>query len=73
MENQKYISAEQQRLNANAQKEVPLEKWGPYLSERQWGTVREKITVLVAMHGIISPMSNPGAGCTGGAKMVLQV
>ncbi|MBC7936400.1 MAG: glucosidase, partial [Rhizobacter sp.] len=41
MENQKYISAEQQRLNANAQKEVPLEKWGPYLSERQWGTVRE--------------------------------
>ena len=35
------ISAEQQRLNANALKEVPLEKWGPYLSERQWGTVRE--------------------------------
>ncbi len=37
----KNISAEQQRLNANAQKEVPLEQWGPYLSERQWGTVRE--------------------------------
>jgi Glycosyl hydrolase family 63 C-terminal domain len=37
----KNISAEQQRLNANALKEVPLEKWGPYLSERQWGTVRE--------------------------------
>ena len=35
------ISAEQQRLNTNAQKEIPLEKWGPYLSERQWGTVRE--------------------------------
>lgn len=34
-------SAEQQRLNINAQKDVPLEKWGPYLSERQWGTVRE--------------------------------
>lgn len=34
-------SAEQQRLDANAAKEVPLEKWGPYLSERQWGTVRE--------------------------------
>ena len=38
---EKKISAEQQRLNANAQNEVPLEKWGPYLSERQWGTVRE--------------------------------
>ena len=34
-------NAEQQRLNANAKKEVPLETWGPYLSERQWGTVRE--------------------------------
>ncbi|WP_409932549.1 MGH1-like glycoside hydrolase domain-containing protein [Xanthocytophaga flavus] len=35
------ISAEQQRLNQNATHPVPLEKWGPYLAERQWGTVRE--------------------------------
>jgi len=35
------ISAEQERLNENAVKPIPLEKWGPYLSERQWGTVRE--------------------------------
>ena len=34
-------NAEQQRLNENAKKEVPLEHWGPYLSERQWATVRE--------------------------------
>lgn len=34
-------SAEQERLNKKAAEEVPLEKWGPYLSERQWGTVRE--------------------------------
>jgi hypothetical protein len=34
-------SEEQKRLDENAKKEVPLEKWGPYLSERQWGTVRE--------------------------------
>jgi hypothetical protein len=33
--------SELERLHANAQKDVPLEKWGPYLSERQWGTVRE--------------------------------
>jgi hypothetical protein len=35
------IPAEQERLNENAVKQIPLEKWGPYLSERQWGTVRE--------------------------------
>lgn len=35
------INAEEERLQENASKEVPLEKWGPYLSERQWGTVRE--------------------------------
>ncbi|RFS14223.1 MGH1-like glycoside hydrolase domain-containing protein [Emticicia sp. C21] len=35
------MNPEQERLNANAHKEVPLEKWGPYLTERQWATVRE--------------------------------
>lgn len=35
------ISAEQKRLIENAKLANPLEKWGPYLSERQWGTVRE--------------------------------
>ena len=29
------------RLQENAKKIVPLEKWGPYLADRQWGTVRE--------------------------------
>ncbi|MEO8763009.1 MAG: glucosidase [Ginsengibacter sp.] len=32
---------EHKRLQKNSVKTVPLEKWGPYLSERQWGTVRE--------------------------------
>lgn len=35
------MTAEHQRLSVNAQKPIPLEQWGPYLSERQWGTVRE--------------------------------
>src|SRR6478735_2906652 len=35
------MTAEQQRLKVNAGKQVPLEQWGPYLSEREWGTVRE--------------------------------
>ncbi len=35
------MNAEQLRLDENAKKDIPLENWGPYLSERQWGTVRE--------------------------------
>ncbi|MEO8962518.1 MAG: glucosidase, partial [Ginsengibacter sp.] len=35
------MTAEHQRLADNLPKNVPLEQWGPYLSERQWGTVRE--------------------------------
>lgn len=34
-------TAEGKRLIENKNKEVPLPLWGPYLSERQWGTVRE--------------------------------
>ena len=33
--------AEQKRLNDAREAGVPWKKWGPYLSERQWGTVRE--------------------------------
>src|SRR5580704_4949750 len=32
---------EQKRLNDARDKAIPWKKWGPYLSERQWGTVRE--------------------------------
>jgi hypothetical protein len=32
---------EQARLNDAREQGVPWKKWGPYLSERQWGTVRE--------------------------------
>jgi hypothetical protein len=33
--------AEQKRLNDAREVQIPWKKWGPYLSERQWGTVRE--------------------------------
>ena len=33
--------AEQRRLDEAREKGVPWKQWGPYLSERQWGTVRE--------------------------------
>ncbi len=34
-------NAETERLAAARDNKVPWKKWGPYLSERQWGTVRE--------------------------------
>ena len=34
-------TTEQTRLNDARESAVPWKKWGPYLSERQWGTVRE--------------------------------
>src|ERR1700691_1275895 len=35
------MTNEEQRLQANDEKKVNWNRWGPYLSERQWGTVRE--------------------------------
>jgi hypothetical protein len=35
------VNAETERLAAARNNKVPWKKWGPYLSERQWGTVRE--------------------------------
>ncbi len=34
-------TAEHKRLSENAADAAPWHRWGPYLSERQWGTVRE--------------------------------
>ncbi|MCB1018459.1 MAG: glucosidase [Bryobacterales bacterium] len=35
------MTAEQQRLEQSRLRQVHWKRWGPYLSERQWGTVRE--------------------------------
>src|SRR5438552_14610813 len=35
------MTAEHVRLEEARQQTTPWKKWGPYLSERQWGTVRE--------------------------------
>ena len=35
------MASEQRRLQEAAEPGTPWKKWGPYLSERQWGTVRE--------------------------------
>ena len=35
------MTAEHDRLKEARERKVPWKDWGPYLSERQWGTVRE--------------------------------
>ena len=35
------LTREAQRLQQVRENQAPWKKWGPYLSERQWGTVRE--------------------------------
>ena len=35
------VTQEQARLQEADERGVPWRRWGPYLSERQWGTVRE--------------------------------
>jgi hypothetical protein len=35
------MSAERQRLEEDRLNQKPWRKWGPYLADRQWGTVRE--------------------------------
>jgi hypothetical protein len=35
------VTAEHDRLAEVREQKAPWKKWGPYLSERQWGTVRE--------------------------------
>jgi hypothetical protein len=35
------MTAEHDRLEEARERAVPWKQWGPYLSERQWGTVRE--------------------------------
>ena len=34
-------TAEHRRLREDADRKVNWKRWGPYLSDRQWGTVRE--------------------------------
>jgi hypothetical protein len=34
-------TVEKKRLDEAREQQIPWKKWGPYLSERQWGTVRE--------------------------------
>ena len=52
------VTAEEQRL-ADARAGAPWRLWGPYLSERQWGTVREDYSADGNAWGVLQP--RPGA------------
>ena len=39
------MNNEQLRLAEDSRHEKDWKRWGPYLSERQWGTVREDYSV----------------------------
>jgi Glycosyl hydrolase family 63 C-terminal domain len=39
------MTAEKQRLQADVEREQDWKRWGTYLAERQWGTVREDYSV----------------------------
>ena len=41
MSTEETLTAEERRLAEDARRESNWKRWGPYLAERQWGTVRE--------------------------------
>jgi len=51
------MSAEQNRLEEARDQKAPWKKWGPYLSERQWGKVCEEVqSGQTAYAGCSSPL-----------------
>src|ERR671923_2275978 len=40
-EGQRVVAHEERRLEESQHRSAHWKRWGPYLSERQWGTVRE--------------------------------
>jgi hypothetical protein len=41
MKRSRKLTAEEKRLEQSRQRTKHWKRWGPYLSERAWGTVRE--------------------------------
>jgi hypothetical protein len=58
--------AEAERLEQDARRERNWKRWGPYLAERQWGTVREDYSGEGNVWGYFSH-DRRGAGRTAGA------
>ena len=59
---------EQKRLNETRELGAPWKKWGPYLSERQWGTAGKTIARTGSL-GDTSRTIKPDLARTAGARM----
>ena len=72
------MGAESERVKGFGKLEDGLQQasdwyhWGPYVSERQWGTVREDYSADGG-RGRTSPMTTPGRGRTAGVKTAWPV
>jgi hypothetical protein len=66
------MTTEHRRLEEAREQKVPWKEWGPYLSERQWGTVREDYSDKV-MPGIALRTIRPARAPIAGARMVSRV
>ena len=62
---------EHERLADHHHFKANWKKWGPYLSERGWGTVREDNSDSMAIHGNISLMIMRAAELIAGMRMGL--
>ena len=49
------MTEEHRRLEAARNLNTPWRRWGPYLSERQWGTVREDYSPRRECVGLFQP------------------
>ena len=59
---------ETKRLEAVRKENAPWKKWGPYLSERQWGTVREDYSDSGRRLELLLLMTRRAHGHTAGAR-----
>ena len=56
------LDAEERRIAEDARREKNWKRWGPYLSERQWGTVREDYSKDGSCWELFSARSCPEPG-----------
>ena len=64
------MTKEELRLQEDRDRKVNWQRWGPYLSERQWGTVREDYSPDGRRLGLFLPTIRPAAERTAGVRMV---
>ena len=65
------MTKEELRLQEDRERKANWKRWGPYLSERQWGTVREDYCPQ-ARRGNTFPTTTRAAAPTAGARTVCR-